>query len=110
MEVLGSPVHESVAAVPEPIDLDCCLGTTNRAALAAIVLLGGDQPPVPSKQGVWRHQGADLEESFATDGLGLRGEVTTLPISEPQTLSAQLLAKPPVYSEAQPLPPPLGTR
>jgi hypothetical protein len=69
------------------LDLDRCLGTTNRAALAAIVLLG-DQPPVPSKQGVWRHQGADLEEPFSADGLGLRGEATTLPISEPQTLSA----------------------
>ena len=76
-------------------DLDRCLGATGSAGLAAIVLLG-DQPPVPSKQRVGCHQGANVEEPFAADCVGLGCEATALPISESPALSGQLLAEPPV--------------
>ena len=76
-------------------DLGRGLGATSLAGSAAIVLLG-NQPPIPSKQGVWCHQGADLEEPSSADCLGFGCEATALTIREPQALSAQLLAEHPV--------------
>ncbi len=90
------------------LDLGRGLGATGFAGLAAIVLVG-DQPPVPSKQSVWRNQRGDLEELFSADCLGLGCEATALTIGEQQALSAQLLAEHAVYSEAS-LPPPASTR
>ena len=77
------------------LDLGRRLGATNLAGLAAIVLLR-DQSPVPAKQCVRCHQGADLEETIAADCLGLGCEATALTISEQQVLSAQLFAEHPV--------------
>ncbi len=76
-------------------DWGSSLGTTDTAALAAIILLR-DKPPVPSKQGVWRHQGADLEEPISADYFGLRGETAALAICEKQALPTQLLAEHPI--------------
>ena len=73
-------------------DLDWGPRTTELAALAAVVL-PRDQPPVPSKQSVRRHEGADLEEPFSTDCLCLGSESTALRIGESQSLSAQLLVQ-----------------
>jgi hypothetical protein len=44
-------------------------------------------------QGVWRHQGTDLQEPFPTDRLGLGRESPSLLIRESQSLSAELLAQ-----------------
>ena len=76
----------------QPFDLGRRLGAARPARLAAIVLLG-DQPPVPSKQRVRSHQGANLEEPFATNLLGLGCEATALNVREQQALCAQLLAQ-----------------
>ena len=76
------------------LDLGRRLGATKLAGLAAIVLLR-DQSPVPAKQCVRCHQGADLEETIVADCLGC--EATALTISEQQALSAQLFAEHPVF-------------
>ena len=77
------------------LDLGGCPRATDRAALAAIVLLR-DKPAIPSEQGVWRYQSADLKEPLAADRLSLRCKAAALTICKRQTLPTQLLAEYPV--------------
>jgi hypothetical protein len=48
---------------------------------------------MPSKQGVWCHQGFEFEKPFSTDRFGLDCESTALLIGESQSPSAQLLTQ-----------------
>jgi len=62
------------------------------SVIAPVVLLR-DQVSVPTKQGIWCHPGPDLEEPFTADRFCLDGESEALPIGEPRSLAAQLLAQ-----------------
>ena len=59
---------------------------------AAVVLLR-DQRPVPSQQGIWRHQGVDLEEPAPTNQFSLCREASSLGVGEQQALVAELLVE-----------------
>ena len=63
-----------------------------RPADGAAIVLFGDQRPIPSNQGVRRHQSPNLKESASADHLGPGSEAPSLSIGEQQTLSTELLA------------------
>ena len=65
----------------------------SRAALGRAIILGGDELPVPSKQRVGRHDGAELLEGVAADGLGLLGKTTALLVGPADAAWAELLAQ-----------------
>jgi len=71
------------------------LGATGPASLTPVVL-PGDEPPVPAKQCVGRHQRADLEETFAADLLGPARETPALSIGQEQAPFAELLSEHPI--------------
>ena len=46
---------------------------------------------MPSQDGVWREDGRDFPQSFATDGMSLYGKQSTLVIVKQQSLLSELL-------------------
>src|SRR6516165_9095258 len=71
------------------------LGFSRSAAspLAAAVVFLCDQPSMPGQQSLGRDNRGHLLENLPSQSLGLSGQSAALVIVEPQSLSAQLLAK-----------------
>ena len=77
--------------------IDCLVRGRPGPRLAEPSQPGGDEPSVPSKQRVARHDGPELLEAVATDGLGLFRKATTLLIGPADGVWAELLSQSAVF-------------